>query len=81
MVNLAVTEQAWAYARVLGDEAVVVVLSNAAEPVSLDIPATAAGWTDGRAVQDRVGGAAGRIEAGRLRVTLGPRSAAIYTVR
>jgi len=81
MVTLAVTEQAWAYARVLGDQAVVVVLSNAPEPVSLDIPTAAAGWTDGRAVQDRVGGAAGRIEAGGLRVTLGPRSAAIYTVR
>jgi len=81
MVTLAVTEQAWAYARVLGDQAVVVVLSNAPEPVSLDIPTAAAGWTDGRAVQDRVGGAAGRIEAGGLRITLGPRSAAIYTVR
>ena len=81
MVTLAVTEQAWAYARVLGDQAVVVVLSNAPEPVSLELPTAAAGWPDGRAVLDRVGGAAGRIEAGGLRITLGPRSAAIYTVR
>jgi hypothetical protein len=57
------------------------VLNNAPEPLSLDIPAGPAGWTDGRAVQDRIGGGAGRVEAGRLRVSLGPRSAAIYTVR
>ena len=51
MVTLAVTEQAWAYARVLGDQAVVVVLNNAAEPVSLDIPTAAAGWTADRAAR------------------------------
>ena len=79
MVTLAVTEQAWAYARVLGAQAVVVVLNNAAEPAVLDVPTAAAGWTVDRAVEDRLGGAAGRVEGGRLRVSLGPRSAAIYT--
>jgi hypothetical protein len=81
MVTLAVTEQAWAYARVLGDQAVVVVLNNAAEPVSLDIPTDAAGWTGDRSLENRLGGGFARVEGGRLRVSLGPRSAAIYSAR
>ena len=64
MVTLAVTEQAWAYARVLGDQAVVVVLNNAAEPVSLDIPTAAAGWT---AERSRRGPARWRRRACRRR--------------
>jgi hypothetical protein len=47
----------------------------------LDIPTAAAGWTGDRAVEDRLGGSAGRVENGRLRASLGPRSAAIYTSR
>jgi glycosidase len=81
MVTLAVTEQAWAYARVLGDQAVVVVLNNAPEPVSLDIPTAAAGWPAERPLENRLGGGSARVEAGRVRVSLGPRSAAIYTAR
>jgi hypothetical protein len=81
MMTLAVTEQAWAYARVLGDQAVLVVLNNAAEPVSLDIPTASVGWTTDRAVDNRLGGGAARIEGARLRTSLGPRSAAIYTAR
>ena len=81
MVTLAVTEQAWAYARVLGDQAVVVVLSNAPEAISLDIPMAAAGWTADRSLENRLGGGSARVEAGRVRVSLGPRSAAIYTAR
>jgi hypothetical protein len=81
MVTLAVTEQTWAYARVLGDQAVVVALNNGASPAVLDIPTAAAGWTAERAVEDRLGGAASRVERGQLRVSLGPRSAAIYRSR
>jgi glycosidase len=81
MVTLAVTEQAWAFARVLGDQSVVVVLNNAAEPVVLDIPTSAVGWMAGRPVADRLGGTTARIENGRLRVSMSARSAAIYAVR
>jgi neopullulanase len=81
MVTLAVTEQAWAYARVLGDQAVVVVLNNAPESIVLDIPTTPAGWTADRTVENRLGGGTARIEGGRLRAPLGARSAAIYTAR
>jgi glycosidase len=80
LVTLAAGEQTWAYARVLGDQSVVVVLNNGVSPVVLDVPAAAAGWTTDRALEDRLGGAPGRIEGGRLRVSLGPRSAAIYAV-
>jgi len=81
MVTLAVTEQAWAYARVLGDQAVVVVLNNAPESIVLDIPTAPAGWTADRTVENRLGGGTVRIEGGRLRASLGARSAAIYTAR
>jgi glycosidase len=81
MLTLDVGEQTWAYARILDDQAVVVVLNNAASPVALDVPTRAAGWTSDRAVEDRLGGLNGRVEGGRLRVSLGPRSAAIFTSR
>jgi glycosidase len=80
-VTLAVGEQTWAYARVLGDEAVVVVINNGTTAVEIEVPVSAASWRDGMGVANRLGGATGRIEGGRLRVPLGPRSAAIYTAR
>src|SRR5262249_13229325 len=41
MVTLLAGEQTWAYARVLGDQAVVVVINNGPAPVTLDVPVTA----------------------------------------
>jgi len=81
MLTLAVGEQTWTYARVLDGEAVVVALNNGMTAVDLDIPVAdipvaAARWTDGVAV-DRLGGAGGRIEGGRLRVSLPGRAAAV----
>jgi glycosidase len=81
LVNLEVGEQTWAYARVLDGQAVVVVLNNGTAPVVLDVPTAEAGWTADRAVEDRLGGSSGRLENGRLRISLGARSAAIYTER
>ena len=77
-VTLSVGEQAWAYARVLGDRAVVVVLNNAAASADLDVGCAEAGWRDGLEVADRLGGRSSRIENGRLRVSLPARSAALY---
>ncbi|HUG53307.1 MAG TPA: alpha-amylase family glycosyl hydrolase [Vicinamibacteria bacterium] len=79
LLNLAVGEQAWAYARMVGEEAVVVVLNNAAAPAVIEVPAAAVGWPEGAAAEDRLGGAPGRVEGGRLRVSLGARSAALFT--
>jgi glycosidase len=81
MLTLAAGEQDWVYARVLGDQAVVVVLNNAAAPANVDVPVAAAGWRDGLAVVDRLGGAGARVEGGRLRVSLPPRAAAILVRR
>ena len=80
LVTLAVTEQAWAYARVLGDQAVVVVLNNAAHQCrSTSRRRPRVGPRTGR--REPAGRGRGRIEGARLRVSLGPRSAAIYTAR
>ncbi len=81
MVSLAVGEQTWAYARVLGDQAVVVVLNNGTAPVTLDVPAAATGWREGVEVTDRLGGARTRVEAGRVRVSLQARGAAVLAAR
>ncbi|PYQ53613.1 MAG: hypothetical protein DMF78_08570 [Acidobacteria bacterium] len=76
MLTLAVGEQTWAYARVLDGQAVVVAINNGTTGVDLDIPVADARWTDGIAV-DRLGGAGGRIESRRLRLSLPARTAAI----
>lgn len=80
-VSLAVSEQAYAFARVGGGEPVVVMLNNADGPADLEVPAAPAGLAEGTAVGDRLGGATRlRVEGGRLRVSLPPRAAALYTV-
>jgi glycosidase len=76
MLTLAAGEQTWAYARVLDGQAVVVAMNNGTAAADLDVAVAAARWTDGVAV-DRLGGAGGRIEGGRLRVSLPGRSAAV----
>jgi neopullulanase len=81
LVTLAVGEQTWAYARVLDGQAVVVAINNGTAPAELDVPTMAAGWTADLSVENRLGGGTARVERGVLRVSLGARSAAIYTVR
>jgi glycosidase len=80
-LSLAVSDQAYAFARVGGGEPVVVVINNAASSADLDVPAGPTGLADGVALDDRLGAAPGvRPEGGRLRVTLPPRAAVLYTV-
>jgi hypothetical protein len=78
MVTLAVGEQTWAYARVLGDQAVVVVLNSGAAPADLEVPTAAAGWTGDLSIEDRLGAVPAHVQGGRLRVFLGPRSAVVF---
>jgi len=78
-VSLAVGDQAYAYARVAEGGAVIVVINNGTAPAELDVPAGPAGLAEGAALQDRLGAAAPvRVQGGRLRVSLPPRTAAIY---
>jgi neopullulanase len=81
-VHLLVSDQAYAYARVLEGESVVIVLNNDARPVTLQIPLDGTPFTEGAALEDRLGSAPEvRVEGGRLGVALPARSAAIYAMR
>jgi len=82
MVNLAVGEQSWAYARVAEGEAALVLLNNAKEPVDFDLSAGGVGLADKSVLADRLGvlGEA-TVEGGRLKATLPPRTAAIFAPR
>jgi neopullulanase len=80
-VSLAVTDQAYAFARVGGGDPIVVVINNATSPADLEVPAGSTGLADGVALADRLGGALPiRIENRRLRAVLPPRTVALYTV-
>jgi glycosidase len=80
-VSLAVSDQAYAFARVGGGDAVVVVFNNATRPAELDFPAGPTRLAEGVTLADRLGVAAPiRINDGRMRTTLPPRTAALYTL-
>jgi glycosidase len=81
MVNLAVTEQIYAYARVTDGGAVVVVFNNGAEPAAVECGVGPARLPDGVTLKDPLGVAPDvRIENGKMRLNLPPRSVSIYTV-
>jgi neopullulanase len=78
-VSLAVTDQTYAYARVAEGGAAVVAINNGTAPAELDVPAGPTGLAEGVALQDGLGAAAPiRVLGGRLRMSLPPRSAAVY---
>ena len=82
LVNLQVEEQAWAFARVASSGSVLVAFNNAGSPASLDFDVRAVGLADGATLPERLaGGADARVTGGRVRLTLAPRSAAIYSLR
>lgn len=73
MVHLAVTEQFFAYARLAGNETVVIAINNGAEPVESEL-----GLSATTSIGNELGGQPLR-EKGR--VLLGPRSAGIYRIK
>jgi glycosidase len=77
--SLLVEEQAYAYARVAPEGAVVVALNNGAAPATLDVSVRDLGFADGGTLVDRLGGTPIRVEAGRVRLLLPARSAALLT--
>jgi neopullulanase len=81
MVDLVVGEQTWAYARVLEGQVAVVALNNGTAPASFEAAAGPAGLAEGATLVDLLGGPEVRIEAGRLRLNLAARSAAVYALR
>jgi len=74
--DLVVTDHQWVYARERDGRVVVVALNNAEAAATIDAPA-AVGLPDGTVLADRLGGSGGRVEAGRIRITLPGWSSAI----
>jgi glycosidase len=81
MVDLAVGEQTWAYARVFEQQAAVIALNNGGAAASFEVATRAAGFAEGAVLVDLLGGPDVRVETGRLSVALPSRTAALYVVK
>jgi neopullulanase len=82
MVNLAGTEQTWAYARMTDKATAIVIFNNDAKSASVEVPMSPAGLANGITLEDRLDAAPEvKIEGEMMRVNLPPRSASIYTVK
>ncbi len=74
------TDHQWAYARILNQEAVLVVLNNDAAPATVTVPVGATGFADGAALTDRLGVSGPvHVAADSVTVTLPARTGAIFT--
>jgi glycosidase len=82
LVDLAVSEQTYAYARVTQRAAVITIVNNDTKPATVECGVKAARLADGATLSDRLGaGPVVRVEKGRIVVTLPARSASIYVER
>ena len=82
MINLAVGEQTWAYARVIGKSSAIVVFNNGTEPARMEFFVAPAGLSDRETLRDRLGLAPDvKVVGGAIKVSLPPRSAGIYTTK
>lgn len=78
LLNLMVAEQTWAFARVAEASSVVAVFNNGPSEATIECAAGPARLAEGAVLEDRLGASAPvRVESGRLRVTLPPRSAGL----
>jgi glycosidase len=81
MVQLAVGEQTWAYARVHEGQSAVIAISNGSSFASFDAPAGPAGLVEGAVLVDLLGGPDVRVVDGRLPFALSARTAALYVAK
>jgi len=80
LVNLAVSDEVYAYARLTDRESVIVILNNAPQPERVEFEVAPAHLVNGTLLEDRLRtGLELRIEGGRMRVRLPARSAGNYT--
>ena len=79
--NLLIGEQQWAYARVLGEGAVVVALNNAVAPATLEFAVGELRLAEGSELEDALSGARFRVSDGRVRVPLAARASAVLVAR
>jgi glycosidase len=77
--NLHVADKSWVYARVMdGAVPAIVAFNTGDKPETIDVAAAAAGLADDARVTDRLGsGLEASVTAGRLRLTLPPRTSAV----
>ncbi|OGS39962.1 MAG: hypothetical protein A2506_08705 [Elusimicrobia bacterium RIFOXYD12_FULL_66_9] len=81
LVNLAVGERTYAYARVTRSSCALVILNTAAEPRAVEFSADALRLPPRTALlEDRLGRTEARVENGRIKAVLPARTAAIYTL-
>lgn len=82
LVNLYVSEQQYAYARTSRAGTVVTVINNDTKAAEIEINVMPIGLGDGEVLVDRLGaGQQIRVGGRRLKVTLPPRSAAVFVRR
>ncbi len=82
MVNLTVSEQSWAYARISGQTVVIMAFNNDQKPALVEFSVSPTGLSDGVTLEDRLGTAPGAtVTDGMVRISLAPRSTGIYTVK
>ena len=77
-MNLYVGEQTWAFARLAGNEVIVVVFNNSRSPEKVEFDSLQANLEDGTEFEDRLGGMRPvKIEGGKIQLNMPARSAAI----
>ena len=78
LVNLYSSEQHYAYARIIKDASVIVVLNNDTKPAQIEFESSGTGYPNGSVLRDRLGVSKEVVVSnGKLKVTLPERSAAI----
>jgi glycosidase len=82
LLNLYVTPQQYAYARVSVRKAVIIAINNDAKPATFDFNVAAAQVEDNARFTDRLGVSEDvRVSDGMFKVTLPARSASVFTVK
>jgi glycosidase len=82
LVNLHISEQQYAYARVTSNESVVVAINNATQPAQIEFDVMNTGLANGAMLHDRLGaGSDLQVMNGRIALSLPARSASLYTRR
>jgi glycosidase len=82
LITLGFSEYQYAFARKLGASSVIVVFNNAKQAADIEFDVAPLRLKDGALLSDRLGVSKEiRVESGRLKVSLPPRSASIFTTK
>jgi len=82
MINLEVSDQTYAYARVTDRLSVIIVINNGAQVETVEFNIAGTRLADGETLVDRLGlGPPVRVESGKIKLKLPARAAGVYTVK